>query len=275
MTQSIVWLASYPKSGNTWMRIFLANYLLNTSQPVPINQVHRIAMGDAIPKTYKMVGGEHLDVTDMSKTLPLRDKVLQGIVNNGAAVNLVKTHNIRRNSGPVELIPPKYTRSAIYIVRNPLDMVISYANHYSQEVDWAANVIAHPDNANAPAHDTVGEFLGNWSDHVTSWTLNPPFPVAVLRYEDMLTAPEKAFAAALKNIGVPVDKVRLKRAIEFSSFDVVSGQESEAGFIEKPAKAEKFFRSGKRDQWKTLLSEEIVAKIKTDHNDVMKRFGYL
>ena len=78
--KSIIWLASYPKSGNTWTRIFLANYLMNSDKPVPINQVHRFGMGDSIPRMYQMVAGRQIDVRDYQETLKLRDKVLAGIV---------------------------------------------------------------------------------------------------------------------------------------------------------------------------------------------------
>ena len=93
--KSIIWLASYPKSGNTWTRIFLANYLMNSDKPVPINQVHRFGMGDSIPRMYQMVAGRQIDVRDYQETLKLRDKVLAGIVANKADVNFVKTHNVR------------------------------------------------------------------------------------------------------------------------------------------------------------------------------------
>ena len=89
--KSIIWLASYPKSGNTWTRIFLANYLMNSDKPVPINQVHRFGMGDSIPRMYQMVAGRQIDVRDYQETLKLRDKVLAGIVANKADVNFVKT----------------------------------------------------------------------------------------------------------------------------------------------------------------------------------------
>jgi len=119
--KSIVWLASYPKSGNTWTRIFLANYIFNRQTPMPINQVHRLGMGDSIEKAYRMVAGGPFDVADYRQSLALRDRVLKGIVNNDAAVNFGKTHNRLTRAFGVDLIPTHLTRSAIYILRNPLD----------------------------------------------------------------------------------------------------------------------------------------------------------
>ncbi|MCZ4353812.1 sulfotransferase domain-containing protein [Roseovarius aestuarii] len=276
MKKSIVWLASYPKSGNTWTRIFLANYLMNPKEPVPINEVHRFGMGDSIAKTYTMVAkGQPADLNDVQTTLRLRDKVLRGIVGNNADVNLVKTHNIRNPAYGVDLIPLQYTRSAVYIVRNPLDMVLSYARHYGIDVAQAVAAIGRSDNANASDAATVWQFLGSWSEHVNSWTSKAPYPVCVLRYEDMLDQPEVAFGALVKHLGVPLEEERLKKAIKFSSFDEVSKQESEGGFKENPGKSEKFFNKGQSGQWKEALSEELADQLRRDHRSTMKRFGYL
>ncbi|HEY9038273.1 MAG TPA: sulfotransferase domain-containing protein [Roseovarius sp.] len=273
---SIVWLASYPKSGNTWARIFLANYLTNAQEPVSINNVHRFAMGDSISKTYRMVArDEAVDLDDIDTTLRLRDAVLRGIIGNGADVNLVKTHNIRGKAHGVELIPAKYTRSSIYILRNPLDMVLSYARHYGIDVAQAVEAVGRSDNANANDGAAVWQFLGSWSEHVDSWTRAAPYPGLVLRYEDMLAKPEKSFGAMVEHLGMPLDRERLARAIRFASFDEVKGQEAKTGFAENPGKSETFFTSGKAGAWKEALTEEQVTKLKTDHRATMKRFGYL
>ena len=278
MKKSIVWLASYPKSGNTWTRAFLANYLTNARTPVPINQMHRFAMGDSIGRTYAMVAGRQIDINDIDLTLRLRDAVLRGIVNNDADINLVKTHNSRLPARGVDLIPETYTRAAIYILRNPLDMVLSYARHYGLEHDEAALQITHHDNANAPDRDgdTVAQFLGSWSDHVDSWTNGAAqYPVLVLRYEDLLEDPHRHFTRAVEHLGVPVDAERLDRAIRFSSFDELSAQEREHGFVERSDESARFFGRGQRDQWKADLAPRIVKRIKRSQRRMMAKHGYL
>ncbi|MEO3415051.1 sulfotransferase domain-containing protein [Roseovarius sp. CAU 1744] len=274
MKKSIVWLASYPKSGNTWTRIFLANYLTNAKEPVPINQVHKFGMGDSIPKTYQMVGGGNVDTMNINVTLGLRDRVLRGIVANNADVNLVKTHNINRPTLGVDLIPEQYTRSAIYIMRNPLDLVLSYARHYGMGADETIEAISRSDHVNNPDETTVYQILGSWSDHVQSWTAKSSFPICVLRYEDMLSDPQEAFTKVLQNIGVPVEQERLDRAIRHSSFKEVSKQEKQSGFAERSRHSETFFSSGTSDNWKSELSEEQVARVRRIHRKTMKQYGY-
>jgi hypothetical protein len=281
--KSIVWLASYPKSGNTWMRIFLANYLFGRKTPMPINQVHRLGMGDSIEKMYRMVaqrssggsGGGNFDIADYRQSLALRDRVLGGIVNNDADVNFVKTHNRRAKAFGLGLIPPALTRSAIYILRNPLDMVLSYARQYGHTAEFAAAAIGREDNSIAGANGTVTQYLGSWSGHVKSWARCREFPVLVLRYEDMQADPEDAFTRALKHIGVPPDAERVARAVRFSSFDELKRQEAATDFVERSPHGGRFFHSGRSGQWRDELAPEAAERICADHGRVMREYGYL
>ncbi len=274
MKKSIVWLASYPKSGNTWTRIFLSNYLVNAKEPIPINQAHRLVLIDCNTKTYRIAAGRDINVDDVELTLSLRDKVLRGIIANDADINLVKTHNTRNLVRGVTMIPDKYTRSAVYILRNPLDMVLSYARHYGLKIEDAVEAISHPYNANAPTDETVTQFLGTWSDHVNSWTSGAHYPVLVLKYEDLLADPKRHFAKLIEHFGLPVDEERLERAIRFSSFKELKKQEEKSGFIERPEQSDKFFGKGTSGQWQSELSEEHVKYLRHEHRDVMERYGY-
>lgn len=273
--KSVVWLASYPKSGNTWTRIFLANYIFNRQAPMPINQVHRLGMGDSIEKAYRIAAGGPFDVADYRQSLALRDRVLKGIVNNDASVNFVKTHNRRTRAFGVELIPPHLTRSAIYILRNPLDMVSSYARQFGMTPAQAAEAIGRSDNSTAGANGTVAQFLGTWSEHVTSWASCRRFPVLVLRYEDMQADPQAAFSRVLTHIGIAIDSARVARAVEFSSFDELRKQEDAEGFVERSPNSERFFHSGRAGSWRSDLAPELAERIRTDHAAVMRDYGYL
>ena len=275
MKKSIVWMASYPKSGNTWTRIFLANYMANAPKPIPINNAHRIAIGDAIAKTYSMVAGRPIDTQDIDLTLQMRPRVLRGIVSNNADINLVKTHNARIVAHGIPLIPDELTRSAMYIMRNPLDMVLSYARHYGISQADACHAVSHPDNVNMPTESMVVQFIGSWSDHVRSWTGKSAYPVLVLRYEDLLADPHTHFAKVIEHVGLPVEPERLDRAIRFASFKELSAQEKTQGFVEKSQESDAFFAKGTSDQWKTDLKPRLVKQMKHAHRKVMKQFGYL
>ena len=273
--RNLVWIASYPKSGNTWTRIFLANYIVNGEQPVPINQVHRFGMSDAIAKTYQMVDKGRYNPTDRMRHLSIREKVLQGISNNGADLNFVKTHNENGKAFGTQLILPRFTRSAIYIVRNPMDVVISYARHYGLTPSKAVEAISRADNTVSADDKNVEQYLGTWSKHVRSWTQARGFPVHVMRYEDMKTDPQSAFAGLLKFLTIPVDDTRLDKAIRFSSFDELRAQEDSQGFIERSGNMDKFFHSGTSGQWEGVLTDDEVERLHTKHGETMRKFGYL
>jgi hypothetical protein len=274
MKASITWLASYPKSGNTWVRLFLANYIMDKPDPLPINQLHKFGTGDTIAAMYHAAAGRTVNVSDLALTMRLRDLVLRGIINNKADINLVKTHNRRTVAYGCDLIPDKYTRSAIYIVRNPLDMVLSYARHYGIRNEVAAEQICHPDNANAPTSSTVVEFLGSWSDHVVSWTSKSSYPVLVLRYEDLLSQPETEFTKVVEHFGMTVEPDRLRRAIQHASFDQLQKQEQQHGFIEASDKSTAFFGKGQAGQWRSELDRVLVKRIRQANKRVMKQYGY-
>ena len=281
--KSIIWLASYPKSGNTWTRVFLANYIFNRQEPMPINEVHRLGIGDSVEKAYRMAaraaGRSQFDISDYRQSLGLRGAVLGAIVNNDADVNFVKTHNFRGKAFNVDLIPPALTRSAVYILRNPLDMVPSYARHFNLTPEAAAAAIGRADNTTAGASGTTAQFLGTWSDHVQSWARCRDFSVLVLRYEDMQADPQAAFTKVLRHIGIPADPERVARAVRFSSFDELKRQEDASGFVERVSD-ERFFHSGRSGRWQDgvwhgALAPEIAEKVAQDHAKVMRRYGYL
>ena len=215
------------------------------------------------------------DPADFRATLALRGRVLGAIVNNGAEVNFVKTHNSRTRAFGAGLVPPELTRSAIYILRNPLDVALSYARHYGMTAEAAAEAIGRPDNVIAPSSGTVIQFLGSWSAHVLSWTRCRDFPVLVLRYEDIEADPEREFARVLAHIGATADPERIARAVAFSSFDELRRQEDAAGFIERSPTSDRFFHSGRSGAWHDLLPAPVAARIRADHGPVMREFGYL
>jgi len=274
--KSIVWIASYPKSGNTWLRVFLANYISNPSEPLSINKLDYLNRIDADGRLYKLVSKEPYDGNNPIQSAQLRPAVLKTVVANDADINFLKSHSRNSIAYGVRLIPPELTRCAIYIVRNPLDMVVSYANHYNISIDKAISGIGRSNNAlkGGTGTNNAYQFLGSWSDHVKGWAEAKDIPVMVVRYEDMLKNPYQAFQAVLRHIGLPVKREQLEKAIQFSNFEVLQQQEEKNGFKEAVKTQELFFRSGKSEQWKTELNEDQVAQILQDHGRVMKKFGY-
>jgi hypothetical protein len=121
----------------------------------------------------------------------------------------------------------------------------------------------------------VPEVLSSWSSHVKSWTQNPHPALLVLRYEDMLENPKDAFSRVVSFLRLPPSPQRLDKALRFSSFKELSKQEKKAGFRERSQNSQSFFRVGRRDQWREVLTRDQIARIVELQGVQMRRFGYI
>ena len=170
----------------------------------------------------------------------------------------------------------EHTAGAIYILRNPLDVVISLASHFRLTLDEAIEMMNNPKGGSGEGYSNIiPQYFGSWSGHANSWTHFDQGRMHVVRYEDMLEKPEETFDGLLRFLEIEVPQEKLAKAIDFSSFDTIRRQEEEKGFNEKPAQNDKFFRIGKSGQWKDVLSDDQVSQIVDIHHDAMKRYGYL
>jgi hypothetical protein len=121
----------------------------------------------------------------------------------------------------------------------------------------------------------VYELYGSWSQHVLSWTRKPHRAIYVMRYEDMLNEPQKTFGALARHLLFKPTEAQLADAIDRSSFERLREQEEKDGFLERPKRAERFFREGRAGQWKEILTPAQIGRIVDAHGEQMQRFGYL
>lgn len=275
----IVWLASYPKSGNTWTRVFLSNYWRNSDTPADINDLNKTPIASA-----RGVFDEHTGVNSGDLTMDEIDYYRPGVYIDYASTNeetqYCKIHDAYTflpDGRPI--FPPKATRSAIYIIRNPLDVAVSYANHNGCSIAKSVKMMC--DDTHGLCKTTRGQtnqlrqIMLSWSGHVQSWTEVADLSVHVMRYEDMTDYPVDTFTKVVQFIGGDDDHERVSRAVEFSSFDKLQKQESEQGFREKMPHSSAFFKKGKKGSWRESLNDEQIEKIIESHGDVMRKFGYL
>lgn len=274
---NIIWLAAYPKSGNTWLRAFIYNLIEKPAYPGRIAELPKYFESESDPRWYMpFLGGKMPQDCSSEEIMALKSVVHREIAASRPRGSIfTKTHNRFGNFNDHPLHEISVTAGAIYIVRNPLDVVLSTADHFGVSTDEAIDFMANTETGTPSNMENVASFLGSWSSHVASWTNQEHKGIVVVRYEDMLDKPMKAFGQVAKLLGRGKDKSGLKRAIRFSSFSELRKQEIRDGFVERSQESKSFFRKGQKNQWVDELHAEQVAKIVEQHREQMDRFNYI
>jgi hypothetical protein len=271
----VIWLASYPKSGNTWLRAFLHNLFRKPGEAYDINRLADFCTSESALGWYSEVAGGPVQGMSLAEIARLRPKVHRRLTQIFPDNVFAKTHNALVESQGVPTVTMEYSAGAIYVIRNPLDVAISFADHYGRSLDEAIEMMGRPGLATGMTDKHVQEVLGSWSENVESWTGRPSPALHVMRYEDMLDRPLQSFGAVTRFLGLDPGEERLRRAVEQSSFEKLRQQEDAKGFIERSEASQRFFRAGRAGQWRTALSPAQVEAIATAHEASMRRFGYL
>lgn len=274
MMGGILWLASFPKSGNTWLRIFIENLFRNSPEPVSINDLGIVRYGDMMGSLYAELAGRPLDQLSDANIHALRGPLQRSWAAQSETV-IAKTHNALMMYEGQPLIHLDCTAGAVYVVRNVYDVTVSYADHYRLSIDDAVEAMTSEMQTTKTSQAAVFQILGTWTDHYRSWHAVENFNPLTLKYEDMAKSPMKAFGAFMRYLGVPKDPARLKRAIRNSSFSVVSSQENKAGFRERVHQSQKFFRAGGTGGYRQVLSEDHIKRLTERHYDLLLELGYV
>lgn len=274
----LVWLASYPKSGNTWTRAFLTAYLAGPGAPLDLNDIDASLHAASRPLFDRVVGLPSGDLT-AEEIDRLRAGVYRAYDIEGTEPLFLKTHDrwrLATDGQPV--FPPDATRLVVLIVRNPLAVAPSFANHMGSTVDDAITRMSDDDAVLASQTDRLAPQLpqpmGSWSTHTTSWLDQDQLPVLVVRYEDLRAEPAPWFSRILAASGIDPDPDLIADALDRTSFDRLRAAEAEGGFRERPVGSSAFFRRGSANGWREELTDEQVARIVTDHGAVMARLHY-
>ncbi len=285
--REIVWIASFPKSGNTWVRLFLDAYFMGE---VDINDIVasiaddnsiRHALGAGLDNHYD-IRTLPVDVQWLARPMALLRLVCAYRINKmDTGVNIplfVKTHNAHTISNGIEALPEMLTRSTICIVRDPRDVLPSYAKHMGMDMDSALDLMLNKHHVLKAGKEAakVSDFVSSWPMNVRSYLDADSHDVKVFKYEDMRENPEENFARILRHAGVEPDPQRIKRALEICDLEKLREQEKEKGFRESSPHAEnEFFGEGKMGGWKGKLTPNQQRKLEKACGPIMKRLGYV
>jgi hypothetical protein len=277
--RGIYWLASYPKSGNTWLRAFIGHLIGTIDNDPEVEKTREMLEKYTVDAShrihFKTILSEQELASNSIAIFGARPHAQQLLATKFAHSGFAKTHSVALSVRGVAQINLGVTRGAAYVIRDPRDVAVSYAAYYGLSIDEAIKRMNLGTLVQAPDEASVSEVFSTWSAHVTSWVDSPIKPF-VLRYEDMLERPLDAFTAFAHHASMPATPEQIERAIEFSSFSRLQGQENADGFDHRLSQLGRtFFRVGKAGQWRDTLSPAQIDRIVAEHGAVMQRFGYL
>ena len=275
----IVWIASYPRSGNTWTRLLLANAV--AGEAVSINRI-----GEALPGNLASDRHQFDDLTGVESALCTDDEVdalrpeayrecARQAAEEGVPLLLCKAHDaMHKTSAGEPLFPVDATVGAIYLVRNPLDVAVS-TTFQTGHRDFSATIARLNDrdcSVRATARH-LRERRSSWSEHVESW-LAAPFPVLLVRYEDLLADTPRALARMVRFLDLDCAAERLRQAVRTTGFQHLRQQEEREGFRENKTGAARFFHSGRAGHWRRHLTAAQVRSVADAHHRTMSALGY-
>ena len=277
--KNIIWLASYPKSGNTWFRVFLTNLMSDSDIPANINDLAETTISSSRKIFDEYTGLSSSDLT-FDEIDRLRPDVYRLQSMESEEMLFKKVHDkyyfVSKNKA---LFPSEISKGIIYFIRNPFDVLVSFAYHSARPVEKMISNFSDSKYAfcdkNDKLQNQLRQIIGGWSDHIKSWTEQSNIPVHIVRYEDMINNTYDSFNKAIKFIGLDNSKSKISDAINKSDFSVLVKQEQEEGFKEKMIRSKSFFRKGKIGDWRNYLDENIIDEIISNNKDVMLKFGYL
>ncbi len=272
MPSKILWLASYPKSGNTWMRVFLSAY--RNHGYAEINKTGPFSYDDMSKYTYQVVSPKPYTEMKPQEMAAVRGAYLVHMTNLGQGDRLfLKTHSCIGHLADFPAIPEILTEGAIYLMRDPRDVCVSYAHHCQMSIDETIEFMTK--EGATINHDTRYHALGTWSQHVISW-VDPEvgFPRHFVRYEDMKKHTLKTFKNTVEFLGWEYDEDIMKKTLEAVKFSNLRKQEDKDGFREQSYSGAKFFRKGEVGSWKEELTNEQAQRIVDAFGDTMEKLGY-
>lgn len=275
---SIIWIAAYPKSGSTWLRTMLTNYLHPNDKPASINNLLGGPGGSSRSMFDEMLGLDSSDMTEeeVLRCRPLFQDLLAAQLPHPT---FYKTHEAYlRGPGGVPVHSRTAAAGAIYLVRNPLDLAVSYAHHLNQPIDRAMELMDDTENHEWGGKNRITRILPQrmltWSGHVSSWLEQEDIPLHVTRYEGMLANPVDTLGEIIRFAGLQVDAARLRQAVEHATFERLREQEAKSGYREKQPTARSFFRAGVAGGWRDMLGMQQVRRLLDAHGTVMEHLGY-
>jgi len=277
----IVWIASYPKSGNTWIRSIIASILYAEDGKFNFELIKKIDQFETLQNFnfLKKKKIEHFEQLNKMNIVSQYWLEAQKQLIDKNKILFFKTHSANYTYDNLSFANNETTRGCIYIMRDPRDIIISYSKFLGIGVEEMTKIITLKENKIYGATKKIGVFLTRWDYHVASW-IRINKPKLILRYEDMLSNPKQLILHIVKyltedlHMKININEEKIKNIIHTTSFSKLKDDEKKIGFFES-SKNSVFFRSGKKNQWQGILTKKQQLFIEESFRQYMSIYEYI
>ncbi len=271
---SLVYIASYPRSGNTFARILLAAYHGISD----LNWLEHSIPADTTEALWRGVPDYPAQEISARNNWRYRRQVIEDYRRAPSPLPFrgLKTHGANLTAFGAPAFDLRPGDRVLYLARHPLDVALSNADYNNHDLDTSIDLMCRAGVCiGGPTLGSV-EARGSWPQHVAGWLSARSCPVMLVRYEDLCTDTAQMLRRIISFIGLPVEEDRIARAVEKSGFLSLQRRERESGFKEAPAntRSGRFFREGRSNQWRTEMSHEQISRLSDYCAETMTRLGY-
>ena len=277
----IIWLSSYPKSGNTWVRSLLSSYYFSDTGNFNFELLKNI---NVYPQQ------KYFDVKiNKPGEISFYWDISQKKIISGKKIKILKTHNSLLALNGKNFTKPEYTLGIIYVVRDPRNIITSLKNHYDldyeQSLDFMLNEKKYIYDIEEKNDYADFHFLSSWSNHYKSWINNNLFKKMVIKYEDLENDTFKTFKNLIIYINTlnqtndKVDEQKINNCIKTTNFEILKNKEKKEGFLEnvyskKTNKKIDFFNLGPKNKWRKIVPKEFHEKINNIFKEDLRNLKY-
>ena len=279
MSKHIFWIASYPKSGNTWIRAIISSLIYSKDGKFKFDMLRKVSL---FPKRFyfKEFTNDYSDLKEISSYwIEAQEKI-----NSDKKIRLFKTHNGNYNFLGNDFTDTNNTIGVIYIVRDPRNIIASISNHYQLDLKQSADFLLDEKrflfNKNDPndlTEENIITLLGSWKSHYNSWKISSNS--IIIRYEDLVSNTkleiENLSTFIKKFIKFDVSEEKIQNILETTSFKKLKDMEENEGFEEAANTNIKFFNLGPKNDWKKTLDKKLKDNIEKNFENEMKELKYI
>jgi len=278
----IIWLASYPKSGNTFLRSLLSSYYFSKDGNFTFDLLKNIQQFPS-SELFDKIGINLNDKYEVAKNYIKT----QELINKSNNLQFWKTHSsFCKMYNKFNFSDLNNSVGVIYLVRDPRNVITSFANHNSKKIDETTNLLLN-DLAIGNEKNEVEVYLGSWAFNFNSWKIyKSSNKYLLVKYEDLVRDTKKVFISILEfinklsNKNLFIDDNKVKKVIETTNFKYMKNLERNYGFSEAKINVEtgkkvNFFNLGPNNDWKKSLDDKFRIMIENSFKKEMLELGYL